>query len=71
MGVVIERICGGSKIKESHVSSGGQFSFQVGANTSMLLDASDSGWGGIGMPGTSSQQPAGTASPFGVNATTG
>ena len=71
MGVVIERICGGNKIKESHVSSGGQFSFQVGANTSMLLDASDSGWGGIGMPGTSSQQPAGTASPFGVNATTG
>jgi Tetratricopeptide repeat len=70
IGVVIERICNGNKIKESHVSSGGQFSFQVGANTSMLMDASDSGWGSFGVPGASSQQGANMASLLGTGSTT-
>jgi hypothetical protein len=66
MGVVIERVCNGSKTKESHVSSSGHFSFQVGANTSMLMDASDSNWGSYGVPGASSRQVSGSATTFGM-----
>ncbi len=66
MGVVIERICNGRKIKESHVSSNGHFSFQIGANISMVMDASDSGWGGIGVPGSPGAQALGSSSSSGM-----
>lgn len=53
MGVVIERICYGNKIRESHVSSNGNFSFQIGVNTDMVMDASERNWETPGMPGAS------------------
>jgi tetratricopeptide (TPR) repeat protein len=68
MGVVIERVCNGRKIKESHVSASGQFSFQIGANTSMVMDASDSGWGGFGVPGSPGAQALGSSSSVSMGA---
>lgn len=69
MGVVIERICNGNKTRESHVSSGGSFSFQAGANAGIMMDASESGWGNMDgdssalqMPGPSALLNTGTSS---------
>jgi tetratricopeptide (TPR) repeat protein len=42
IGVVIERLCGASRVKEATVSPNGSFGFQVGANNEVLPDASDS-----------------------------
>jgi tetratricopeptide (TPR) repeat protein len=66
MGVVIERVCNGRKIKESHVSANGHFSFQIGANTNMVMDASDNGWGGFGVPGSPGAQSLGSSSSVGM-----
>jgi tetratricopeptide (TPR) repeat protein len=41
IGVVIERVCGGQVTKEAYMSPGGSFSFQVGANNPVFLEASD------------------------------
>jgi len=66
IGVVIERICGGNKTKESHVGSNGQFSFQVGSNTAMMMDASDSGWGEFASPGVPGMRSPEISSAFGM-----
>jgi tetratricopeptide (TPR) repeat protein len=42
-GVVIERSCGGQAVKESYVGQDGSFSFQVGASSLVIADASDRG----------------------------
>jgi len=66
MGVVIERVCSGNKTKESHVGSNGQFSFQVGSNTAMMMDASDSGWGEFASPGVPGMRSPEISSVFGM-----
>ncbi len=45
MGAVIERECGGRKIRETSVSPNGSYAFQIGASniSNLLPDASDSG----------------------------
>lgn len=42
IGVVIERLCGASRTKEASVNPYGSFGFQIGANSDVLHDASDS-----------------------------
>jgi Tfp pilus assembly protein PilF len=41
----IERVCGASQRLEAHTDSKGRFSFQLGGNTTLDTDASDSGIG--------------------------
>ncbi|MFL6449527.1 MAG: tetratricopeptide repeat protein [Bryobacteraceae bacterium] len=55
MDIRIERVCSGSPHLEGHTDSKGRFSFQVGQNQGMDMDASDSSPGGTfgrggGMP---------------------
>lgn len=53
--VRIERVCNGSPHLEGHTDSKGRFSFQVGQNQGLDVDASDASAGGMfGRPGTTS-----------------
>src|SRR5689334_11641393 len=53
MDVRIERVCSGTPHVEGHTDSKGRFSFQLGQNQGMDMDASDSSAGGMfGRPGT-------------------
>lgn len=55
MDVRIERVCAGSPHVEAHTDTKGRFSFQVGQNQGMDLDASESSPGGMfGRPGSTS-----------------
>ncbi len=52
MDIRIERVCSGSPHLEGHTDSKGRFSFQVGQNQGLDMDAADSSPGGIfGRPG--------------------
>jgi tetratricopeptide (TPR) repeat protein len=54
----IERVCGATQRLEAHTDSKGRFSFQLGANTALDTDASDSGIGsGFGRPQSGSNSP--------------
>jgi tetratricopeptide (TPR) repeat protein len=52
MDIRIERVCAGSPHLEGHTDSKGRFSFQVGQNQGLDMDAADSSPGGVfGRPG--------------------
>jgi len=54
----IERVCGATPRLEGHTDSKGRFSFQLGANTALDTDASNSGVGsGFGRPQSGSNSP--------------
>jgi Tfp pilus assembly protein PilF len=54
----IERVCGATPRLEGHTDSIGRFSFQLGANTALDTDASNSGAGsGFGRPQSGSNSP--------------
>ncbi len=69
MGTYIERICSGQIKREAYVGSGGQFSFQVGANNNFMVDASE-GLGASDSPWRSAPQTAGGLPDFGMGAAT-
>jgi len=46
--VQIERVCNGVPRPEAWTDSKGRFSFQLGQNTAMMMDASNSSTDGIG-----------------------
>lgn len=56
--VRIERVCGGRVIPEAMTDRKGRFSFQIGQNSSMLMDASTSG-PGMSSPGAMGNNPMG------------
>lgn len=50
VGVLIERVCGGTIRPEGYTDTKGNFSFQLGQNQHMMVDASNGGpMGGMGM----------------------
>lgn len=60
----IERVCGGHTSLEAHTDSKGRFSFQVGQNQTVDMDASDEGPGfGPGVQRTRGMNPSGMIGP--------
>lgn len=61
--VIIERVCNGSVRAEGYTDSKGRFSFQLGQNSSMLMDASMSSVNdsGFGMPTNRGVTPTSSA----------
>ena len=64
----IERVCGATPRLEGHTDSKGRFSFQLGANTALDTDASNSGIGsGFGRPQNNSNSPFSRGSQGGLD----
>jgi tetratricopeptide (TPR) repeat protein len=61
----IERVCSGNARLEAHVDSKGRFSFQLGGNTALDTDASNSSMGGFGQGGRSSNNSGTSTGGFG------
>src|SRR5262249_39735032 len=59
--VVIERVCNGQPRPEGYTDSKGRFSFQLGQNSAMMMDASTPSGDGLGGGGFG--QPRGIGSP--------